>query len=171
MDQKELGLTRYDAGAEYLSALRRLRLEPEALFWAYDHSDRQFFLVVVTDLIDHAGPLPLMQLLFDAYNLSATPKEVDPFFIRVHSPHQNIYRELRKFLTIKVSVQGIIEDESNREIIAGRREPFIIPGWKFGTLEGFSAWVYKSTSTSKVTKVDAERRWRRFQRTVHQLAA
>jgi hypothetical protein len=36
VDQKDLGVERYDAGQDYLAALRALRLEPEALFWAYD---------------------------------------------------------------------------------------------------------------------------------------
>ena len=36
MDQKDLGVERYDAGGQYVTALRVLKLEPEALFWAYD---------------------------------------------------------------------------------------------------------------------------------------
>ncbi len=54
MDQRNLGVARYDAGAEYLDALRRLKLEPEALFWAYDRTLEQYVLVVVTSLFDFA---------------------------------------------------------------------------------------------------------------------
>ncbi len=92
MDQRDLGVARYDGGADYLDALRRLKLEPEALFWAYDRTLEQFVLVIVTSLFDFAGPLALMRLLFDAYNASATPKEIDPFILRLHSPKHAIYR-------------------------------------------------------------------------------
>ena len=92
MDQRDLGVARYDAGAEYLDALRRLKLEPEALFWAYDPTLGQFVLVIVTSLFDFAGPLALTKLLFDAYNASATPSEIDPFILRLHSPKHALYR-------------------------------------------------------------------------------
>ena len=36
MDQKDLGVERYDAGHDYLTAIRELMLEPNALFWAFD---------------------------------------------------------------------------------------------------------------------------------------
>jgi hypothetical protein len=57
VDQKDLGVERYDAGRDYLAALRHLRLEPEALFWAYDKSMGQLVLVLVTSLFDFAWPL------------------------------------------------------------------------------------------------------------------
>jgi hypothetical protein len=48
VDQKDLGVERYDAGRDYLAALRDLRLEPEALFWGYDKGIGQLVLVLVS---------------------------------------------------------------------------------------------------------------------------
>ncbi|WP_162561287.1 hypothetical protein [Methylobacterium terrae] len=66
------------AGAEYLSALRGLGLDPEGLLWAHDRTVQDFVLVLVTAQFDAVGPLELYRLLTHAYNAAATPQAVSP---------------------------------------------------------------------------------------------
>lgn len=172
MDQRDLGVARYDAGAKYLDALRRLKLEPEALFWAYDRTLEQFVLVIVTSLFDFAGPLALMKLLFDAYNAAATPKEIDPFILRLHSPKHALYRAAQLHIGNRFDMAALKGPALDRATIAGEVTPPVIASFRAGDLQGFGTWVYKSTSVSPRAKTaDAERRWRRFESAVHALAA
>ena len=172
MDQRDLGVARYDAGAEYLDALRRLKLEPEALFWAYDRTLEQLVLVVVTSLFDFVGPLPLMRLLFDAYNAAATPKEIDPFILRLHSPKHALYRAARVHIGNRFDKADLKGRALDRATIAGELTPPVIASFRAGDLESFGTWVYKSTPVAAKTKtVDQERKWRRFESAVHALAA
>ena len=172
MDQRDLGIARYDAGADYLAALRRLKLEPEALFWAYDRTLEQFVLVIVTSLFDFAGPLALMRLLFDAYNAAATPKEVDPFILRLHSPKHALYRAAQPHIGARFDMADLKGRPLDRATIAGEVTPRAIASFRAGDLESFGTWVYKSTPISlKARTTDAERRWRRFESAVHALAA
>ena len=172
MDQRDLGLARYDAGAGYLDALRRLKLEPEALFWAYDRTVGEYVLVIVTSLFDFAGPLALTRLLFDAYNAAATPKEIDPFILRLHSPKHAIYRAAQLHIGNRFDMADLKGPALDRATIAGEVTPPVIASFRAGDLESFGTWVYKSTPVSPKTKTgDTERRWRRFENAVHALAA
>ncbi len=172
MDQRDLGVARYDAGADYLDALRRLKLEPEALFWAYDRTLEQFVLVIVTSLFDFAGPLALMRLLFDAYNAAATPKEIDPFILRLHSPKHALYRAAQLHIGNRFDRADLKARALDRATIAGEVTPTVIATLRAGDLESFGTWVYRSTPlAAKAKSVDPDRRWRRFENAVHALAA
>jgi len=172
VDQRDLGIVRYDAGAEYLDALRRLKLEPEALFWAYDRTLEQYVLVIVTSLFDFAGPLALMRLLFDAYNAAATPKEIDPFILRLHSPKHALYRAAQLHIGNRFDMAELKGRSLDRATIAGEVTPPVVMSFRADDLESFGTWVYKSTPVSpKAKTVDTERRWRRFESAVHALAA
>ncbi len=172
MDQRDLGVARYDAGAEYLDALRRLKLEPEALFWAYDRTLGQFVLVIVTSLFDFAGPLALTKLLFDAYNASATPSEIDPFILRLHSPKHALYRAAQFHIGNRFDIADLKGRALDRATIAGEVTPPLVMSFRAGDLEGFGTWTYKSAPVSpKAKTADTERRWRRFESAVHALAA
>jgi hypothetical protein len=172
VDQRDLGVARYDAGAEYLDALRRLKLEPEALFWAYDRTLEQLVLVIVTSLFDFVGPLPLMRLLFDAYNAAATPEEIDPFILRLHSPKHALYRAAQPHIGNRFDRANLKGGALDRATIAGELTPPVIASFRAGDLESFGTWVYKSTPVAaKAKSVDPERRWRRFESAVHALAA
>jgi hypothetical protein len=172
VDQRNLGVARYDAGAEYLDALRRLKLEPEALFWAYDRTLEQYVLVVVTSLFDFAGPLALTRLLFDAYNAAATPKEIDPFILRLHSQKHALYRAAQLHIGNRFDMADLKGAALDRATIAGEVMPPVISSFRAGDLESFGTWVYKSTPLpQKVKTADTERRWRRFESAVHALAA
>ncbi len=172
MDQRSLGLARYDAGAEYLDALRRLKLEPEALFWAYDWALEQHVLVVVTSLFDFAGPLALTRLLFDAYNAAATPREIDPFILRLHSPKHALYRAAQLHIGNRFDMADLKGPALDRATVAGEVMPRVVASFRAGDLESFGTWVYKSTPVPPKAQIpDAERRWRRFESAVHALAA
>jgi hypothetical protein len=171
VDQKDLGLERYDAGQDYLAALRSLKLEPEALFWAYDKGLGQFVLVLVTSLFDFAGPLALTQLLFDAYNAAATPREIDPFIVRLHSPKHTLYRAARSYIATRFDQADLKGALLDRATVGGDVTPSIVAAFEVGDLESFGPWVYKSTPRSKAKALDQERRWTRFERAVHAVAA
>jgi hypothetical protein len=171
VDQKDLGVERYDAGRDYLAALRDLRLEPEALFWAYDKSMGQLVLVLVTSLFDFAGPLALTRLLFDAYNAAATPKEVDPFILRLHSPKHTLYREAQVHIGNRFDRGDLKGPALDRATISGEFTPPFVASFRAGDLEGFGTWVYKNTPRSRVKTLELGPRWRRFEHAVHALAA
>jgi hypothetical protein len=172
VDQKDLGVERYEAGRDYLAALRHLRLEPEALFWAYDKSMGQLVLVLVTSLFDFAGPLALTKLLFDAYNAAATPKEIDPFILRLHSPKHTLYRAAQAHIGTRVDSADLKGAALDRATISGEFKPSAVASFGAGDLESFGTWVYKSTPSPKGVKaVELGPRWKRFEHAVHALAA
>ena len=94
MDPIELDLKRKKAGGEYLDALTGLGLRVNALLRMYDLSEQRFVLALATELFDFKGPHGVSNLLFKAYNASATPKEIDPFIVRLHSPEHSIIRAM-----------------------------------------------------------------------------
>lgn len=94
---------RHAAGAAYFSALERVGLEPDGLFWAWDKIDDRFVLVLVSRFFDIAGPLKLSQLLFRAYRAEITPAAIDPLALRLHSPAQSWLRDLA---TRQTQIQG-----------------------------------------------------------------
>jgi hypothetical protein len=172
VDQKDLGVERYDAGRNYLAALRHLRLEPEALFWAYDKSIGQLVLVLVTSLFDFAGPLALTKLLFDAYNAAATPEEIDPFVVRLHSPKHALYRAAQNRIGDRFDRANLKGAALDRATISGEITPPVVVFLQAGDLESFGTWVYKSTARSTAKpKMEQERRWKHFERAVHAVAA
>jgi hypothetical protein len=147
-----------EAGERYDAALRALGLRPDGLFWAWDKTIRDFVLVLVTRHLDHAGPLELFRLLTRAYNLSATPAEISPFIVRVHSPDQQIIRNL------------LMIDAFDKE---GKRVDYITARGEIADLEYVNHWVYywPDLKKKKPHPVSRTREWNRFRRTVEQLAA
>lgn len=71
------------AGEDYLGALQTLGLHPEFLGWGRDLASGQLMLTMVTSVIEIGGPLALNKLLFRAYNMEVTPKEISPFIVRI----------------------------------------------------------------------------------------
>ncbi len=171
MDQRDLGVKRYDAGLDYLAAVRRLKLEPEALFWAYDKTIEKIVLVLVTSLFDFAGPLALTTLLFEAYNAAATPKEIDPFILRLHSPKHALYRAAQVHIGNRFDRADLKGRELDRASISGEVMPPIVASFRAGDLESFGTWVYKSTPSTRVKALELGPRWRHFERAVHAVAA
>jgi hypothetical protein len=77
-------------------------------------------LVIVTSLFDFVGPLRLMRLLFDAYDAAATPKEIDPFILRLHSPKHALYRAARLHIGNRFDRANLKGRALDRATIAGR---------------------------------------------------
>jgi hypothetical protein len=150
------------AAVDYLSALRKLGLTPEAVLWAYDEVFEDYVLILLTDHFDKAGPTEIYRLLTRAYNAAATPKKISPFSIRLHSPKQNIAQIIRDASASMLSVQkrGGPYDSS------GKQNLFL----KFNELWIRWDWVvhYKAT---KRTPVERAQEWRRFSERVERLAA
>lgn len=165
MDRLELDLTRRTAGAEYLNAVRALGLRPDALFWSFDEIEGRFVLILVTEMLDFKGPLAISELLFQAYNASATPKAVDPFVVRLHSPDQAIIRRFDGF-----------KDPSRigfRPPLGGEPvDPGVtVLGVQVGGVRFRAAWVYHFALPPPRKPADLSRRWRQFALNVGRLAA
>lgn len=164
MDPVELDLTRQKAGSEYLAALRKLGLRPDALFWGFDKIEDRFVLILVTDMIDLKGPLAVADLLFKTYNASATPKDVDPFIVRLHSPEHALMRQFEPFRDPRVRLTS----PTNPNAIAPDTR---ITAVVFGDIEFRPEWTYHFDLPPKRNSVELLRRWNRFERNVDRLAA
>ena len=169
MDQTALDIRRREAGAQYLSALRSLGLEPNGLFWAYDEATKQFALFLVTDLFDIKGPYEISKLLFKAYNRAGTPREIDPFIVRLHSPNHRIISELM------IGLGGGRVQRADKNTGAPHGNEISITGAKFDDIQVYADWVYRRPSLrprlKPVDAIAASRKWDKFARAVDRLAA
>ncbi len=165
MDQIELDLTRRNAGAEYLAALRTLGLRPDALFWGFDKIEQRFILMLVSEMVDFKGPLAIADLLFQAYNASATPKEIDPFVVRLHSPEHAL---IQRFDSFKNVGEATVSPPPGTD---GPVSNITIKGVAFGDVEFRPEWTYVFALPPKRKSVDLSRRWIRFAHNVERLAA
>lgn len=164
MDTHELEQKYLAAGTDYLSALRKLGLEPDGLFWARDDVVGHCVLVLVTSLYDHAGPYALSDKLFKAYNFAATPREIDPFIVRLHSPQHSLIQQWSNMVISKFEFHG--PDGQPIPLDLGERT------YGGGGLNFKHTWVYKfPQAPKKRTPVEASRQWQRFQKNVDRLAA
>jgi hypothetical protein len=162
----ELAPARLKAGEDYLKALRALHLEPDALLWGYDHTTSQFVLVLVTDFFEFKGPYEISKLLFKAYNAAATPAEIDPFIIRLHSPDQLIFDEM-KLLEAKIT-----ETKTGKPALSNSGEPVHIIGAHIDGLSLKREWVYKmDLRRRRRSPVVLMKQWNTFKSSVDKLAA
>lgn len=155
------------AGREYGDALANLGLDPHALFWAYDTAEERHVLVLVTDFFDYKGPLEISRQLFRAYNASVTPKEIDPFTVRLHSINQSVGEEYRNFAgsdgKIKVWDKNMVPKPLPPE---ARVEEFNIGG-----LTMKPEWTIRVRPRKPRNTVELSRKWDRFTRNVDRAAA
>lgn len=166
MAARELDLKLLDGGKEYLASLERLGLRPDGLFWAFDKTISKFVLVLVTDEYDYAGPLKLSSTLFEAYRKSATPIEIDPFIVRMHSPYHAIIQQMIGFQVKGVSITvSDTKDGPQRDIpLTGPMMTYV------ADLEISSDWVYRFEIPEKRKTVDLMRKWKRFENNVARAA-
>jgi hypothetical protein len=166
MDTPELDVKYMPAGRDYLAAIRMLGLDPDALLWAYDKVMAKHVLVLVTDMFDFRGPYEVSELLFAAYNKAGTPREIDPFIIRLHSPKHTIVPQLLEFANAE-TVQ-----KRNKETNQPEGDPIPVKEIDVGGgLVVRKAWVYVIRPQRSQKVVELARRWARFQRNVEKLAA
>lgn len=161
MDTPELDVGRKVAGQHYLKALLALGMDPVALFWAFDRKVDSFVLVLITEFFDYKGPYEISKLLFKAYNAAATPREIDPFIIRLHSPAQKAIRNFR----IPTHIYNV--DQTGRPV----GEPAELKSATVGDLIVSGDWVYKFGKPSKKKSTELSRLWSRFERNIEKLAA
>jgi hypothetical protein len=164
MDRSSLPAGYLESGEEYLLALRKLGLDPDGLLWAHDKTMNEFVLVLITSQFDFVGPLEIYRLLTRAYNLAATPKEISPFIVRIHSPQQHIARKLQEVYGMRVAFHGPDgwfkpEDQKGATITIG-----------VGDLEFQTGWIYV-LNPKKLKTGERVRKWARFKRNVEALAA
>jgi hypothetical protein len=163
MDRESLPAGSIEAGEAFDKALIALGLRADGLLWAWDHTIGHFVLVLVTEHFDHAGPLAIQRTLFAAYDASATPKEISPFVVRLHSPKQTVVGAM-------MMGQLLTEDEVP------------IPDAEFrantADLTYNSAWVYRwpgyngaKSGWTRREPTARNREWRRFASNVDRLAA
>lgn len=150
------------AGADYLAALRNLGLDPEGLLWAYDRTINEFVLVLITGQFDFVGPTEIYQTLTRAYNAAATPEAISPFIVRLHSPGQEIVRELRTAYGWDIRVDPIGPDVPSGLDVKVTAE--------VGDISFQVDWVYHLRQR-KIAPAERARRWRRFKGNVEALAA
>lgn len=122
MAKESLSPERIKAGADFLAALRRLGLDPESLFWAYDENIGELAIVLITSFYDQVGPLEINKLLFRAYNLAVTPASISPFIVRLQSPKDDVSRLVGELVR---ELDGrIFRTRPNEQFANGT-------GWKF----------------------------------------
>lgn len=151
---------RLKAGREYLLALRKLGFEPNAMLWAGvggDPTSERMELLIVTSWADNIGPKAIYDLLFEAYDASATPKEVDPFSVTLFSPHTSVAKDL-------YDAMRTLKAQPNRKEI----HPMIV----LGMMDYFTTtdWIISFKKVSSTQFNDA-RRFMSFQHNVAKLAA
>lgn len=149
------------AGRDYLAALKKLGLQPEGLLWAYDRTVSEFVLVLVTGQFDFVGPTAIYETLTRAYNLAATPAAISPFILRLHSPRQEIVRELRTAYGWDIRVDPLTPDPPGITVDIELNA---------GDLTFRVEWVYHLRER-KIAPAERARRWRTFQGNVAKLAA
>ncbi|MGQ3214814.1 hypothetical protein [Shinella sp.] len=155
------------AGREYGDALVNLGLEPHALFWAYDNGEQRHILVLVTDFFDFKGPLEISKQLFRAYNASVTPKEIDPFTVRLHSINQSIGEEYRNF----AGSDGKFKVWDKNMVRKPLPEEARVESMNIGDITMKPTWTICVRPGKRRTGVDLSRRWERFTRNVDRAAA
>lgn len=162
------------AGEEYLAALQTLGLQPEFLGWGLDEARDEWSLVLVTSIIEIGGPYGLSRLLFKAYNMHATPKEISPFIVRTFGSETLYALELLPLKDIRaggVTVQAVrnadgsiptgektkpIKVQSMQKTIAGLR------------IDSANSYLLAPRNLDRAQKTEE---WQRFKNNVERLAA
>ena len=170
MDTPEAELKHMQAGRDYLKAIEALGLELAALFWAKDDIAKQYVLVMFTDVFDYIGPYEISKKLFDAYNLAGTPKSIDPFIVRLHSPQQQIAKAIDQVFGVELKLFGPDAKTGLRKPVDMTNSVLTISS---GGLTFKKTWMikYSGLQGRSPKTLDLSRKWRRFERNVQALAA
>lgn len=158
------------AGQEYVDALVKLGLYPEFASWGQQIQTKQWMLVLVTPAIEIGGPLAMNELLFRAYNMGATPKEISPFIIRVFGRRTIMAQE---FINLNGMRPGMVRvqkiDQLTKRPVG---EPTLIEsiGQDYGDLHIETRDVYE-LGARKRGHEQRTREWLRFKQNVEKLAA
>jgi hypothetical protein len=184
MDSDHISPALLKAGSEYLAALKRLHLDPEGLLWSRvnetrdiddghgyrlpsDVPDGDWHLVLITSAIDEAGPLAMQDMLFKAYNLSATPQDISPFIVEVMSARSPFYAGLLRALNTDVPlIFGGGPDGRQRSVADTLDHPVMVYGLWFDR-----QWIYQLTGFAPLKHRQRRSQWLDFRQSVNALAA
>lgn len=174
MATDELTETHMAAAKEFSKSLSDIGFDMDGVFWAYDKEDERHVLIVVTDVFDAKGPLEISRQIFKAYNASLTPKEIDPFIVRLLSTNQVDARELLGMAssdwTVKHYKKGTSEFSIRKNIANGNTlelEEFTVSDVTIRP-----EWVVMIKAHHKVRKThEINRKWDFFKRNLDKLAA
>ncbi|MBU6297064.1 MAG: hypothetical protein KGJ79_01385 [Alphaproteobacteria bacterium] len=174
MASKALPPKYLEAGQEYLAALQMLGLEPEFLGWGMDEAHDEWNLVLVTSIIEIGGPLALSRLLFRAYNLNATPKEISPFIVRTFGSETLYAPELKHLNEVKAGrVTATAVRNADGTFPTGRKaKPIPVQAIEksVGGIRVDSRYAYLIAPRDLNRKQKTEE-WTRFRENVERLAA
>lgn len=167
MDPSEIDQRLLTAGKEFDVALAGLGLDAHALFWGFDKELGRHVLVLVTDYFDLKGPLAISRALFRAYNASVTPKEIDPFTVRLHSINQPAGRQFVDHVNSGWAVNKL--DQKTKKPIG---DAIPIKAMETYGVEIRPEWIIAARGLKQARKTtEINRRWDRFQRNIDKLAA
>ena len=155
-----LTVERRQAGHDYLASLRAHGLHPDGLAWALG-ANGDFYLLMVTSLVDRVGPRTVYDTLFKAYDHAVTPSTIDPWIVTVFSPKSEFGRAYLSMIDVKVEFkddQGdIIDDVIHAHV-------------ELGAFRIRTDWIYVK-SGQKASIAAQLRGWDRFKRDVERIAA
>ena len=156
--------TRVQAGREYTRSLVSLGLDPDLSCWVYLPTEDRAELAIVTTMVDRIGPLKLYDTLFTAYEMSATPRNLNPFDVSLYSPRTALGLDL--LTAIRLDKYGRNAwDADQRPLwenayVVGLNETKVVAG----------VGIYRT----RVYRENADRdrvRWKKFKANVDALAA
>ncbi len=157
------------AGEDYLAALQKLGLNPEVLGWGTEITTGDWHLVMLTSIVEIGGPFELNKLLFAAYNMGATPKEISPFIVRVFGDRTVFAPGLRQLSEFQRGDKKITayDQYTRKEKASGLAESMSM---NFGDIHIESRDLYIA-QISKKGHEQKTREWLRFKHNVERLAA
>ena len=160
MDQLSLeGVDLHRAGSEYAEALAKLGFEPDVVAWGM--RDEAWTLVLLSSWVDRFGRRELYDLLFEAYDASATPKEINPFIVTALSPDSQGGRQL-------VGMIGTMRDKIAEGVLPDDRGTIFVLG--MGEVMVYGGLVIRARHP-RTRGAEDMRRFSRFRSKVHALAA
>ena len=129
-----------EAGRDYHSALVKLGLIPELTLWVRDAAIDGWALLICTPLYDAVGGYGIMDLLFRAYDASATPQLINPFILRLESPNHPIIRNISATLSGR-GMPTLVGITPSGEQVAGIADHSMAEG-RIGDLSFRHGWRY-----------------------------
>lgn len=153
------------AARDYGAALRNLGMDIDGLMWVYDSLEHRHVLLLITDFFDQRGPLEVSEMLFKAYNASATPQEIDPFIVRLHSINHTRSEEILAHASGDWLANVFDRDGTPKIKNLGYTSITV------GGLEIRPEWVLFANRPQNRSSVEVNRRWKRFARNVEAIAA
>lgn len=131
---------RLSAGREYIASLEELGFLVDTAVWtiAFDRAsekDPDLQLSIVSPLVERAGTNEIYQLLFTAYERSATPRDFDPWMVSLYGPQTHFAEMMRRQPQILHSAKLEMRDEQgvthliDAPLFQHVSDRMIRPGW------------------------------------------